>query len=505
MTSTRKKSKALPAPPTTLFLFGARGDLVKRLLMPALYNLSRDGLLDEGLRIVGVDHNAVSDAEFATLLEDFLRDEVLNKQAQGAAVDAAVWARLTRGISYVQGDFLDDSTYAELAARIAASGTGNAVFYLATAPRFFSEVVQRLGASGLLEEGPQAFRRVVIEKPFGSDLQTAEALNACLLKVMSEKQIYRIDHYLGKETVQNILVSRFSNSLFEAFWNNHYIDHVQITAAETVGVETRGSFYEHTGALRDMVPNHLFQLLAMVAMEPPAAFGADAVRGEKAKVVGAIRPWSAEEARANSVRGQYSAGEVAGKALAGYREEANVAPDSHTETYVALKVMIDNWRWVGVPFYLRTGKRMSVRDTEIVICFKPAPYAQFRDTEVERLSPTYLRIQIQPNEGMWFDLLAKKPGPSLDMANIELGFAYRDFFEMQPSTGYETLIYDCLIGDQTLFQRADNIENGWRAVQPFLDAWKQDGALQNYPAGTDGPAAGDELLARDGRVWRPLG
>ena len=280
---------------------------------------------------------------------------------------------------------------------------------------------------------------------------------------------------------------------------------MQITAAETVGVETRGSFYEHTGALRDMVPNHLFQLLAMVAMEPPAAFGADAVRGEKAKVVGAIRPWSVEEARANSVRGQYSAGEVAGKALAGYREEANVAPDSSTETYVALKVMIDNWRWVGVPFYLRTGKRMSVRDTEIVICFKPAPYAQFRDTEVERLLPTYLRIQIQPNEGMWFDLLAKKPGPSLDMANIELGFAYRDFFEMQPSTGYETLIYDCLIGDQTLFQRADNIENGWRAVQPFLDAWQQDASLQSYPAGVDGPAAGDELLARDGRVWRPLG
>ena len=352
MTSIRKKSKAQPAPATTLFLYGAHGDLVKRLLMPALYNLSRDGLLGDNLRIIGVDHNAISDLDFAKKLEDFIRNEAANKVGNGHdSLDPALWAKLAKGISYVQGDFLDASTYQALAAKIADSGTGNAVFYLATAPRFFSEVVRQLGSAGLLEDGPEAFRRVVIEKPFGSDLHTAEALNACLLKVMTEKQIYRIDHYLGKETVQNILVSRFSNSLFEAFWNNHYIDHVQITAAETVGVETRGSFYEHTGALRDMVPNHLFQLLAMVAMEPPAAFGADAVRGEKAKVVGAIRPWSTEEARANSVRGQYSAGERDGQLLKGYREEANVSPDSTTETYVALKVMIDNWRWVGVPFY----------------------------------------------------------------------------------------------------------------------------------------------------------
>ncbi|KIH82603.1 glucose-6-phosphate dehydrogenase [Pseudomonas batumici] len=507
MNASRTRRKAEPAPPTTLFLFGAHGDLVKRLLMPALYNLMRDGLLGDGLHIVGVDHNAISDVDFAKKLEDFSRAEVAAKSGKKAeeALDSALWGRLAKNISYVQGDFLDEATYVALGEKIAASGTGNAVFYLATAPRFFSEVVRRLGAAGLLVDSPEAFRRVVVEKPFGSDLATAEALNGCLLKVMSEKQIYRIDHYLGKETVQNILVSRFSNGLFEAFWNNHYIDHVQITAAETVGVETRGSFYEHTGALRDMVPNHLFQLLAMVAMEPPAAFGADAVRGEKAKVVGAIRPWSVEEARANSVRGQYCAGELGGKALPGYREENNVAADSNTETYVALKVMIDNWRWVGVPFYLRTGKRMSVRNTEIAICFKPAPYAQFRDTEVERLQPTYLKIQIQPNEGMWFDLLAKRPGPALAMTNVELGFAYRDFFEMQPSTGYETLIYDCLTGDQTLFQRADNIENGWRAVQPFLDAWRVDTQVQGYKAGENGPQAADELLARDGRVWHSLG
>lgn len=493
--------KPEPAPATTLFLFGAHGDLVKRLLMPALYNLKRDGLLSDGVRIVGVDHNPLSDQAFAEKLEGFIRTEMADK----VSLDATLWAHLASRISYVQGDFLDPATYTELGARIAASDNANAVFYLATAPRFFSAVVEQLGRAGLLQESAQGFRRVVIEKPFGVDLASAEALNANLLQVMSEKQIYRIDHYLGKETVQNILVSRFSNGLFEAFWNNHYIDHVQITAAETVGVQTRGSFYEHTGALRDMVPNHLFQLLAMVAMEPPAAFGADAVRGEKAKVVGAIRPWSVAEARANSVRGQYRAGTVGEQAVAGYREEANVAPDSNTETYVALKVMIDNWRWVGVPFYLRTGKRMSVRDTEIAICFKPAPYAQFRESAIELPQPTYLKIQIQPNEGMWFELLAKRPGPTLAMANIELGFAYKDFFEMQPSTGYETLIYDCLTGDQTLFQRADNIENGWRAVQPFLQAWREDDRVQGYRAGEDGPAAADELLARDGRVWTQLG
>ena len=507
MTDLSSKPNVKPAPPTTLFLFGAHGDLVKRLLMPALYNLSRDGLLDDGLRIVGVDHNAISDEGFAKKLEDFIRTEAASKvdHPDGQGLNADLWASLAKNISYVQGDFLDDSTYGALEQKIIASGTGNAVFYLATAPRFFSEVVQRLGASGLLKETPQAFRRVVIEKPFGSDVQTAQALNACLLDVMSETQIYRIDHYLGKETVQNILVSRFSNGLFESFWNNHYIDHVQITAAETVGVETRGSFYEHTGALRDMLPNHLFQLLAMVAMEPPAAFGADAVRGEKAKVIGAIRPWSKEEALKNSVRGQYTQGESGGKPVVGYREENNVAPDSNTETFVALKVMIDNWRWVGVPFYLRTGKRMSARDTEIAICFKPAPYAQFRDTEVDRLQPNYLRIQIQPNEGMWFDLQAKRPGPGLKMANIALGFAYKDFFEMQPSTGYETLIYDCLTGDQTLFQRADNIENGWRGVQPFLDAWREHTDVQSYPAGQDGPEAAKQLLARDGRAWLNIG
>lgn len=500
----RGKSKVDAAPATTLFLFGAHGDLVKRLLMPALYNLRRDGLVDNGLHIVGVDHNEVSDADFAAKLKAFIIEQAKAKgsEDEGQIIDAALWEKLAKRISYITGDFTDPATYQAIGERIEKNGTGNAMFYLATSPRFFSEVAKRLGEANLLKETPDAFRRVVIEKPFGSDLATAQALNADLLSVMSETQIYRIDHYLGKETVQNILISRFSNGIFEAFWNNHYIDHVQITAAETVGVETRGSFYDSTGALRDMVPNHLFQLLAMVAMEPPAAFGADAVRGEKAKVIGAIRPYSKADALKNSVRAQYTAG-AGGKA--GYREEPKVDPQSQTETYVALKVLIDNWRWVGVPFYLRTGKRLSQRDTEIAICFKQAPYAQFRDTEIDRLKPNYLKIGIQPNEGMWFDLQAKRPGPALVMENVELGFAYKDFFQMTPSTGYETLLYDCMTGDQTLFQRADNIENGWRAVQPYLDAWKEGGQVVTYAAGEDGPEAADELLARDGRSWHSLG
>jgi glucose-6-phosphate 1-dehydrogenase len=279
---------------------------------------------------------------------------------------------------------------------------------------------------------------------------------------------------------------------------------VQITSSETVGVEQRGNFYEITGALRDMVPNHLFQLLAMVAMEPPAAFGADAVRSEKAKVIAAIRPQTPEEARENSVRGQYTAGEFNGTKALGYREEYRVAADSSTETYMALKLWVDNWRWAGVPFYLRTGKRMSVRDTEIAICFKPAPMSPFRDTQIDSMRSNYLIIQIQPDEGMWFDFQAKRPGTTLEIDHVQMGFAYADFFTMQPSTGYETLLYDCMIGDQTLFQRADNIENGWRAVQPFLDAAAADGKVEPYPAGSDGPKAADELLERDGRAWHSL-
>jgi glucose-6-phosphate 1-dehydrogenase len=498
----RPASKPPPvAPSATLVLFGAAGDLVKRLLMPALCNLRRDGLIDDGLAIIGIDHNPHSDREYASSLRDFIRNEIPNQK-----LDASMWKKLAERISYIEGDFLDDATYFRIADKIAAASTGNAVFYLATAPRFFGEVIERMAAAGLLQETSTAFRRVIIEKPFGSDLKSAQELNARILAVMEEKQIYRIDHFLGKETVQNILVSRFANGIFEAIWNHHYIDHVQITAAEAAGIEQRGSFYDQTGALRDMVPNHLMQLLAMVAMEPPAAFAADAVRDQKARLLDVIRPTRADEAIANSVRGQYRGATVNGEKLAGYRREANVARNSNTETYVALKLMIDNWRWVGVPFYLRTGKRLTVRDTEIAISFKPAPYAQFRGTKVDGLKPNYLIMQIQPNEGLWLDFHAKRPGPAIEITDVELGFAYTDVFEMHASTGYETLIYDCLIGDQTLFQRADAIESGWRAVQPFLDAWrKSPGEIDAYACGSAGPKSADELLQRDGRRWHELG
>ena len=489
------------APPSTLFLFGAAGDLVKRLLMPAVCNLLRDGLIDENLHIVGVDHNPRTDRQYADSLRAFIDDQIKTYK-----LDPKLWARLAKRISYLRGDFLADATYQDIASRLGEGGDGNAVFYLATAPRFFGDVVERLGKAGLLIETPSAFRRVIVEKPFGSDLASAKALNARILKVMEEKQVYRMDHFLGKETVQNILVSRFANGIFEAIWSHHYIDHIQITAAETVGVEGRGSFYDKTGALRDMVPNHLMQLLAMVAMEPPSAFAADAVRDEKAKLLGAIRPTSSDEAVINSVRGQYRASTIEGQKRLAYRREDNIARDSQTETFVALKLMIDNWRWVGVPFYLRTGKCMSARDTEIAICFKPAPYAQFRGTRIRELKPNYMVMQIQPNEGLWLDFHAKRPGPIVEVADVDMGFSYADVFEMQPSTGYETLIYDCLIGDQTLFQRADAIESGWRVVQPFMDAWSKGlGDVENYFAGRDGPKGADALLHRDKRSWHPLG
>jgi glucose-6-phosphate 1-dehydrogenase len=384
-----------------------------------------------------------------------------------------------------------------------AGTSGNRLFYLAIADRFFKVAVEGLGAGGLLAEKDGEWRRVIIEKPFGHDLDSAKALNAAILKHLQEHQIYRIDHFLGKETVQNIMALRFANGLFEPMWNREHIDHVQITAAETVGVEQRGKFYEKTGALRDMVPNHVFQLLAMTAMEPPISFDADAVRAKKAEVIQAIRP---VDPGRDAVRGQYDAGNVSGKTVRAYRQEPDVAPDSNTETYIACKLQIDNWRWAGVPFYLRTGKYLKRRVTEIAIRVHQAPLTLFRDTDVKRMHPNWMILRIQPGEGIGLEFAAKRPGPTMKLSNVALDFAYEDYFKTAPNTGYETLIYDCMIGDATLFQRADNIEAGWAAVQPILDLWQNNPAssLSKYTAGSDGPAAADELLARDGRSWRPL-
>jgi glucose-6-phosphate 1-dehydrogenase len=479
------------APAATLVIFGVTGDLTRRLLMPALANLRREGLIGNGLDIVGIG-------------KQDLDDETLRRALAGF-VDASDpgWKKLRGRIAYLRGDFGDDRTYEALSARI---GPGNAAFYLATPPAFFGRIAARLAAHQLLDEEEGRYRRLLIEKPFGHDLASARALNQCLLELVDEPQIYRIDHYLGKETVRNIMVARFANPMIEAVWNNLYVDHVQITAAEAVGVGRRGRFYDATGALRDMVPNHLFQLLAMVGMEPPNSFAASAIRAEKTKVVAAIRMLSPGKVRSDVVRGRYGAGRVGDDPRSAYSDEPDVDPDSRTETYVAMKLCLDTWRWSGVPFYLRTGKAMARRDTEIVLQFRPVPCALFRHAGVTSLPPNRLIIHIQPDEGISFDFLAKLPGPAIETAPVSMDFRYRDHFRTGKLTGYETLLYDMMIGDQTLFQRADAIEASWAAVQPILDAWSRgQGRPQGYKAGSDGPRAADALLARDGRAWHSLG
>jgi glucose-6-phosphate 1-dehydrogenase len=481
--------RAPKAPPVTLVIFGAMGDLTRRLLIPALANLRREKLVGDGLKILGVSHHAASDDDLRKALDQF--------------VDAGDegWRKLRGHIAYLKGDFDDDATFAAIAARL--GGKGNAAFYLATAPGFFGPIVEKLAQARLLDE-INGFRRVLIEKPFGHDLASAKALNAKILSVATERQIYRMDHFLGKETVQNIMVTRFANPLFEAVWNNRYVDHIQITAAETVGIGSRGKFYDATGALRDMVPNHLFQLLAMIGMEPPNSFDADAIRTEKAKVAQAVRRLTSAEIKTDVVRGRYTASKIGDQKRPAYLAEADIAPDSSTETYVALKLFVDTWRWAGVPFYLRTGKAMSTRDTEIIIQFKPVPFALFRDVDSAKLPPNRFVIQIQPDEGIGLDFLAKLPGPTIETAPASMDFCYKNWFDLGKVTGYETLLYDMMVGEQMLFQRADAIEAGWAAVQPILDAWRRGGRPLSYKAGSDGPTAAAELPGRDGRNWNDL-
>ena len=479
-----------PAPPVTLVIFGATGDLTRRLLIPALVNMTRLGLSGDDLHIVGVGIDPGDDDSLRTGVASLLKD---------ADTDPA-WARLRPRVRYLQGDFTQDAVYDTLSAQLG----GNVAYYLAVPARFFGDIVDKLAQHGLLAEKPKAFRRVAIEKPFGHDLASARALNARILGHVGEPQIYRLDHFLGKETVQNIMTARFANMMIETLWTSNSIDHVQITAAEAVDVGTRGSFYDTTGALRDMVPNHLFQLLAMVAMEPPASFDAEAIRNEKAKVLKAVRAYSPAAARRNGVRGAYTAGRVGDRDVVAYRDTPDVAPDSRTETFVALRLMVDTWRWAGVPFYLRTGKAMAVRDTEIVVTFKPVPFAQFNKTAAERLPPNRLVIQLQPGEGLSMEILIKRPGLGVDTVPVTLDFNYADRFDVGHLTGYESLLYDMFIGDQTLFQRADAIEAGWAAMQPFLDLWAKDGTPESYAAGSMGPAGADALLDGHGHKWHAL-
>jgi glucose-6-phosphate 1-dehydrogenase len=500
------------APPCAMVIFGAAGDLTKRLVVPALYNLVHANRLPQGFRLVGVDLAAKTVEEWCKGLSDTMQEFVgTDGEFQVDRLDQVSWRWLAERMSYLQGDLKDPGTYERIGKHLAkldqtAGTAGNHLFYLAVADRFFGVAVAGLAAANLVTERDGRWRRVVIEKPFGHDVSSAKALNAEILNALHESQIYRIDHFLGKETVQNIMALRFANGLFEPVWNRQHIDHVQITAAETVGVERRGRFYEKTGALRDMVPNHVFQLLAMTAMEPPISFDADEVRTKKAEVIKAIHPLGPAQALNDVVRGQYDAGTVLGREVRAYRREPDVAQDSNTETFVACKLKIDNWRWAGVPFYLRTGKYLKRRVTEIAIRFHQAPYTLFRGTDVERMNPNWIILRIQPNEGIALEFAAKRPGPSVTLSSVSMDFAYKTYFEIEPNTGYETLLFDCMIGDATLFQRADNIEAGWRVVQPILDVWANNPPrdFPNYAAGGSGPAAADELLARDGRAWRPL-
>jgi len=491
------------ADPCVMVIFGASGDLTKRKLIPSLMHLAKDGLLSDHFAVVGVSRSEMSHEDFRTKL----REEA--QELARAGFDQEAWDWLQQRLYYMAGDAGDSDTYSHLRATIEEisdrhSAKRNYFYYLATAPRFFSEIVDQLGAAGLAqEEEGESWRRVIIEKPFGSDLDSARQLNRDLQNVLQEHQIYRIDHYLGKETVQNIMVFRFANGIFEPLWNHRYIDHVQITVSESIGVEDRGGYYDHSGALRDMVPNHIFQLISLTTMEPPVSFDADAVRDEQAKALRSITPMSPEEVLKMTVRGQYGEGMVGGETAPAYRSEKNVPGDSATETFVAMKLTVDNWRWAGVPIYLRTGKRLPARATEIAIQFHRAPFMLFRQTDVSRLPPSRLILRLQPDEGISLSFGAKKPGPVLSLDAVDMDFKYKDYFGTKPSTGYERLLYDCMLGDPTLFQRADMTESSWKIVAPLMDVWKAlpPRDFPNYAAGSWGPKAADELLERDGRKW----
>jgi glucose-6-phosphate 1-dehydrogenase len=490
-----------PSPPCAIVVLGAAGDLTKRKLLPAIYNLKASGLLPRQLAVVGVTRKEKSHEQFR---EEQTKDI---REFATRSVDEALWKEIRDALYYQAGEFTDPATYSQLGAllkdvaRDHATG-GNVLFYLATPPNFFGEIVKRLGEAGLTKQTDDAWRRVVIEKPFGRDFDSARALNAELRTVLEESQIYRIDHYLGKETVQNIMVFRFANGLFEPVWNRRYVDHVQIMVAETVGVEDRGNYYETAGVVRDMVQNHMFQLLALVAMEPPTSFQADAVRDEKVKVLKAVRSMKPEDVLAHAVRGQYGPGEVDSKAVPGYRSEPKVSPSSITETYAALRLQVENWRWAGVPFYLRSGKRLGRRDTEIVIQFRRPPLLLFDERE-EQVEPNRLVLHIQPDEGIEIRMKAKHPGPTMELNTVKLEFSYKQFGETSAATGYERLLYDSMIGDSTLFHRADMVEEAWRIATPLVDLWASLAPrdFPNYAAGSWGPAAADALIQQDGRSW----
>jgi glucose-6-phosphate 1-dehydrogenase len=493
-------------PSCALVIFGATGDLSKRKLIPALYNLSVERRLPEGLVVAGTARSPMSHEEFRRKM----RDAVV-EFARGGLRDPGAWDRFAANLYYLPANYREPESYLRLKESLLNlerkfSTGGRRIFYLAIPPDQYAPVIRQIAVAGLVERPQEnGWTRIVIEKPFGSDLETARALNREVHEVFDESQVYRIDHYLGKETVQNILVFRFGNSVFEPVWNRRYIDHVQITAAETVGVEGRGEYYEQAGVVRDMFQNHLLQLLCMTAMEPPVSFTADAVRDEKAKVLRAIRP-IVQTAQAG-VRGQYGPGVVGGKEVPGYRQENGVAPDSTTETYAALKLFVDNWRWEGVPFYLRSGKRLAKRATEIAIYFNRPPLLLFKScAAVDDLNSNVLCLRIQPDEGISLTFEVKPPGQEICVQSLSLNFDYETAFGAASPDAYETLLLDTMRGDSTLFTRQDWVELAWGILTPLLKAWQETRGenLAGYKAGSAGPKEADAFIQKDGHAWRGL-
>ncbi|MES2178732.1 MAG: glucose-6-phosphate dehydrogenase [Gemmatimonadota bacterium] len=505
------------ADPCTMVIFGATGDLTKRKLFPALYSLAAEHLLAPGFSVLAVGREA---SETDESFREKMR-AALGESEEVKHFDEMVWQSLAQRVFYTGGDASDEAAYDGIKARLAeiehsrAEGARNRFFYLAVPPSVFETIVRHLSTSGLVprhaDPHERPWARVVVEKPFGHSLDTACSLNALVLSLFAEHQVYRIDHFLGKETVQNVLVLRFANSIFEPLWNRRWISHVQITAAEAVGVEARGKYYEEAGVVRDMFQNHLMQLLALTAMEPPASMTADAVRDEKVKVLKSIRWLTPEAIPTSAVRAQYSAGAVKGNLVSGYRAEPDVAPDSQTPTYAAARFHIDNWRWKGVPFYLRSGKRMAKRHSEIAVQFQSPPHLMFGGEGAGReLQPNTLVLRVQPNEGVSLNFEVKVPGAAvaltqhLEVAPVDMDFSYSEAFGETAATAYETLLLDVMIGEMTLFTRSDEVEAAWKIIDPLLHYWDQHAAspMPTYPAGSWGPAEADRLISLDGARWR---
>ena len=486
-----------------LVIFGASGDLTQRKLIPALYSLASDGLLPTGQTIVGYARPEFTDEAFRAAMR-----EACEKHARTRPIDEAVWENFARGLFYVSGEFTDPEGYRRLRAKVdecdRTRGTGGRrIYYLAVPPEFFPDISTLLGTESMVHdpEAPGPFTRAIIEKPFGRDLVTAQELNRVAVGTFRERQLYRIDHYLGKETVQNLLVFRFSNSIFESFWNRQYVDHVQVTVAESIGVEKRGGYFETAGITRDIVQNHVMQLISLMAMEPPVAFEANAVRDEKVKVLRAMREFPRGAEHEFAVRGQYTEGSVLGEHADAYRREPKVDPKSRTETFAAIKLFIDNWRWADVPFYVRAGKRLPKRVTDISIHFRPAPFPLFSKTM--RTHSNVLAIRIQPDEGISLKFDSKLPGPTVRTAPVTMEFRYATSFGAEPPEAYERLLLETMLGDSTLFARRDEVETAWAWLDPLLRVWENDPQPPpGYAAGTWGPEAADELIERDGRHWR---